>query len=127
MKKRFEDEMDEERIHRQLREINDEFTKEKMIKAAANRPRETPLANNTPRKREIDIMSMAGNHIALPRDNLRSQMDQRTDLDRSGFDSVQKGGLNDSYSNNPNRMRNERDNYEFMIEKSLHNLKQEAT
>lgn len=29
MKKKFEDEKDEERIHRQLREINDETFKEK--------------------------------------------------------------------------------------------------
>jgi hypothetical protein len=38
MKKRMEDERDEERIHKQLREINDEFTREKMSKM----PRETP-------------------------------------------------------------------------------------
>jgi hypothetical protein len=50
-------------------------------------------------------------------------MDQRTDLDRSGYDSIHKG-LNDSYTHgNVNRLRSERDNYEFMIEKSLNNLK----
>jgi hypothetical protein len=76
MKKRMDEERDEERIHRQLREINDEFAKEKISKnpppQANNKPRETPLGTNTPRRREIDVMSLAGNHIALQRDNVRS-------------------------------------------------------
>jgi hypothetical protein len=48
MKSKLDEDKDEERIHRQLREINDEFTKEKQAKQAVT------VANSKPRDSQPD-------------------------------------------------------------------------
>ncbi len=107
MKKKLDDEKDEERVYRQLKQINDDFQREKLPKPTTtnSKQRETPI--NTPRRKDLDIQSMTGNHLAIPRENMKSQVGFR-DVDTSGYESNHKG-INDSFGN-INRMRNERDN-----------------
>lgn len=50
MKRLVEDERDEERVHRQLREINDEVFKDKQSRASKTR-KDTANSNNTSARR----------------------------------------------------------------------------
>ncbi|CDW79214.1 UNKNOWN [Stylonychia lemnae] len=142
MKKKIDEEMDEERVHRQIREINDETLKEKQSRASFKR---NPSPINTPRRPQINDQ-ITDNHVAPQRELMRSQITQRRDGDTS-FDSHNQPNnnlninnynnqannnnrmVNDSYQSHQNNLnlRSERDQYENQIDRSLYNLRNEAT
>ena len=116
MKKKMEDERDEERIHRQLKEINEESFKEKQSRASFKRNQSPINSINTPRKPN-NLEVLAGNHLVPQRENMKSQVDIRADnynsnMDTSFDSNMQHQHINNGSFLNPQRLRSERDAYE---------------